>query len=66
VLLWSDHGSSNQRWDIQGTGDGYVTIKNLNSGKMLDVEKESMADGGNVLQWGRNGNYNQQWKLVRV
>ena len=33
---------------------------------MLDVEKSSRSDGGNVLQWSSNSDDNQHWKLVPV
>ena len=66
VLLWSENGDANQRWNIEEVGDGYVTISNVNSGKLLDVDNGSMSDGGNVLQWANNGDANQQWKLVPV
>ena len=66
VIIWSDNGNLNQRWNIQDIGDGYVTIENVNSGKLLDVDNSSMSDGGNVLQWSSNGQDNQQWKLVPV
>jgi len=31
---------------------------------MLDVEKGSTADGGNVIQWTSNNGYNQQWQIT--
>ncbi|MCZ8521405.1 MULTISPECIES: RICIN domain-containing protein [Paenibacillus] len=36
------------------------------SGKNLDVEGGSTADGANVQQWSDNGNPQQQWKIVDV
>ena len=60
VLIWSDNGGLNQFWNIQEIDGGYVTISNVNSGKLLDV------DPGNVLQWANNCDANQQWKLVPV
>jgi len=66
VLIWSDNGQLNQRWNIIEVGDGYIFFENVNSGKMLDVDHSSLEDGANVLQWSSNGNYNQQWKLISV
>lgn len=41
-------------------------IINRNSGKALDVNAKSIADGANVQQWADNGETNQQWSLVSV
>ena len=64
IVIWPDTGVSNQRWEIQDAGEGYVFLKNVYSGLYLDVEKKSMEDGGNIIQYQFNGNGNQQWKLV--
>jgi len=66
VLIWSDNGHDNQRWEINSLGDGYFTLTNVNSGKNLDVEKNSLEDGGNVIQWENNGGVNQQWQIVNI
>ncbi|MGW2570080.1 RICIN domain-containing protein [Streptomyces sp. NPDC001537] len=42
------------------------TIKNVNSGKLMDVYQNSTADGGSVIQWPSNGGANQQWNIVPV
>lgn len=39
-------------------------IKNLHSGKYLDVAKSSNSDGANVIQYHFTGGANQQWKVV--
>jgi alpha-D-xyloside xylohydrolase len=39
------------------------TIVNRNSGKLLDVNNGSTADGGDVVQWTGNGGASQRWKL---
>ncbi|MFE9453939.1 RICIN domain-containing protein [Streptomyces sp. NPDC006739] len=44
----------------------YYTIKNVNSGQLMDVYQNSTADGANVVQWPGNGGANQQWKIVPV
>lgn len=41
-------------------------LVNRNSGKLLGVHYNSKQDGANVIQWGLNNDYNQQWRLVRV
>ncbi|MEV6942520.1 RICIN domain-containing protein [Streptomyces sp. NPDC051172] len=42
------------------------TIKNVNSGKLMDVNGGSTADGASVIQWPSNGGANQQWTIVPV
>ncbi|WP_330292737.1 RICIN domain-containing protein [Streptomyces sp. NBC_00576] len=44
----------------------FYTIKNVNSGQMMDVYEGSTADGGSVVQWPSNGGANQQWTIVPV
>jgi hypothetical protein len=44
----------------------YYTIKNVNSGQLMDVYQNSTADGGSVIQWPANGGANQQWSIVPV
>ncbi|MGI5459104.1 family 43 glycosylhydrolase [Streptomyces sp. CA-249302] len=39
------------------------TLVNRNSGKCLDVDGGSTADGANVFQWTCNGGSNQKWKV---
>lgn len=63
MLQWSDNGGSNQRWVITNTSNGY-TIKCVKSGKLLDVDNGSTANGANVLQWFDNGGSNQRWNIV--
>jgi putative hemolysin len=40
------------------------TIVNRNSGKCLDVNGGSTADGANILQWTCNGGTNQKWRIA--
>ncbi|GAA3900743.1 hypothetical protein GCM10023084_61470 [Streptomyces lacrimifluminis] len=44
----------------------YYTIKNVNSGQMLDVYDNSTGDGASVVQWPSTGGTNQQWNIVPV
>ena len=45
---------------------GYYEIVNRASGKCLDVQGQSLANGALVQQWGCWGGANQLWKLVSV
>ncbi|WP_435064624.1 glycoside hydrolase family 97 catalytic domain-containing protein [Halobaculum sp. EA56] len=48
--------------DIE-SGETYV-LRNVNSGKALDVENASTGDGANVHQWGYVGDDNQKWVIT--
>jgi endoglucanase len=50
---------------MSGIGN-YYKIINRNSGKALDVNGGSTADGAAVVQWPYTGGYNQQWELINV
>jgi len=43
--------------------NGTYTIKNRNSGKLMEVANASTADGGNVQQFSSNGHNCQKWRL---
>jgi hypothetical protein len=45
------------------SGEAYV-LRNVNSGKALDVEFASTDDGANVQQYGYAGGENQQWVVT--
>ena len=53
-----------QQWQFVDKGSGYFNIVNRNSGKCLDVNGASTADGANIIQWTCNGGNNQQWQWV--
>ncbi|WP_055711904.1 RICIN domain-containing protein [Streptomyces torulosus] len=44
----------------------YYTIKNVNSGQLMDVYQNSTADGAGIIQWPSTGGTNQQWNIVPV
>ena len=49
-----------------GRLDGYVQLINRNSGKAVEVQGASTADGANIVQYDDWNGTNQQWQLVRV
>ena len=62
---WTDNNGTNQQFSIQ-TIDGYVQLISRNSGKAVEVQGASTADGGNIVQYSDWNGSNQQWQLVRV
>lgn len=47
------------------SGSRYKLV-NVNSGKVLDVNAATKADGGKVIQWPYQGGKNQQWELKKT
>lgn len=64
LQLYSENASSAQRFRIEEMGDGYYTIVNVGSGKVLDVSNGSTLPGTPVQQWGSNGTDAQKWKFL--
>jgi O-glycosyl hydrolase/uncharacterized protein YjdB len=55
------------KWTVTSLGGGFYKITNVNSGKSLDVENVSTANGANIQVWDDNGGgLNQQWQFVQV
>lgn len=62
AVLAKDDGSQGQQWQLVKDGD-YYKVVNRKSGKVLDVEGDSMDEGGGIIQWDdkSEGNDNQRW-----
>ena len=58
--------SNEFKWTVTSIGSGYYKIINVNSGKSLDVENVSTANGANIQVWAYTGGLNQQWQFVQV
>ena len=63
VQLWVKENLSRQKFKFTYVGNGYYTIKCINSGKVLDVAGSSKKNNANVIQYKSNGKDNQQWLL---
>lgn len=62
VLPGQRHRQPSQQWQFVDVGDGCYNLVNRNSGKCLDVDAVSTADGAKVQQWTcGSGATNQQW-----
>ncbi|WP_137936251.1 RICIN domain-containing protein [Chitinivorax sp. B] len=54
-----------QRFFLIDKGNGQYEVHSKHANKCLDVDKRSMVDGGNVIQWScGNSQPNQKWALV--
>ncbi|MCH7230548.1 RICIN domain-containing protein [Glycomyces sp. L485] len=63
IAQWECHGGTNQQWDLQDLGNGYVQIVAAHSGKCLDVANDSTANGAKVIQYTCGNGDNQQWQV---
>lgn len=62
------NGTANQNWRIEYMGGGFYRLTARHSGKVLDVNAASTADGAKVQQWTSGGNAsssptNQRWLI---
>jgi len=64
ILQWPWRNSTNQKWTLTHTGDGYYKIKGVSSGKLMEVADLSRADGGNVAIWSDAGAPQQHWAIT--
>lgn len=62
--IYTNNGTSAQRFSIIVNSDGTYTFKNVASGKVLDVASGSSSSGANVQQYDSNGTGAQKWKLI--
>ncbi|GJF33607.1 glycoside hydrolase [Kitasatospora sp. NE20-6] len=69
LIQWPCSGASNQLWAFDAVGDyasasntSYV-LKNLHSGLVVDVPKNSTTAGTALDQWSGNGGSNQVWRV---
>ena len=62
AVIAKDDGSKGQQWKFEKDGEHWKIV-NRKSGKVLDVEMESLEEGGAIIQWDdkADGNDNQRW-----
>lgn len=65
VQLYASNGTNAQAWKVSHDSLGYVTLMNVNSGRVLDISGASTANGANVQQWDSNGSWAQKWIAVK-
>ncbi len=61
VIQYACGLGTNQQWQVQDAGSGYVRLVARHSGRCLDVISASTSDGARLAQYGCNGGANQQW-----
>ncbi len=63
IELWQNNNQSNQKYKIQGIGNGYYNITCVNSNKNLDVYGALKENGTHVIQYSNNNGDNQKWQI---
>src|SRR5690606_20847858 len=55
------------QWVVSDLGNGYHSLKSVNSGKCMDIAggSSTVHNGANLHQWTCHGGYNQQFRLIR-
>lgn len=61
VQIWSRHTGNSQKFNIEIVEGDYYKITNVHSGKVLDVDGSSTANGTNVFQYDWQNTDNQLW-----
>lgn len=65
VQLYSYNGSAAQKWSVTFDDNGYATIKNVGSGKVLDAQYGNSSSGTNVWKYaGSDANKAQKWRIT--
>ena len=59
-------GNDCQQWMFAKTSSGYYTIKNVNSGTLLDSVNCGTANGTALNLWADLSNVCQQWSVTPI
>lgn len=66
VCQYDNHGGDNQKFVATLLADGYVTLQAVHSGKSLDIQGASTADGAILEQWDGTNGQNQQFAIEPI
>ena len=64
IQIFTNNGTSSQRFEIVYVKDGYYKIVSELSGKVLDIANGSSSSGANIQQFTWNGTDAQLWKFL--
>ena len=57
-------GGAEQTFAATEAGTGGYALKNIKTGKCLDVARKSTANGASIINYSCNGQTNQRWRLT--
>lgn len=63
---WGLHRGNNQRWEHVAQPNGSVSLRNVHTGKCMDVLGGSVQPYAEIVQWTCHGGPNQQWTTRRT
>lgn len=68
AVLWTWHGGNSQKWFREPAEEGYFYLRNVQSGKVLEVGGTSQEDGAQINQWEQHpaGIDGQKWRMERA
>ena len=66
LIQWEFTGDGTQQWELQTTASGSVLIRNVGSGKVIDVPGGSQNAGTQLIQFDENDGRNQLWNMISV
>ncbi len=66
IQLWSKNNTAAQRWQIKRDKNGYYYVRNLQSGKYIDVDGANDRDGTNIQAWSGNDSCAQKWRILKT
>lgn len=64
VRIWESIGGEAQQWRFEPVTDEFYHIRNVFSGKLLDVCMQGTENGTGVHQWEDTGSDSQLWSVV--
>jgi beta-N-acetylglucosaminidase len=64
LQLWENNESAAQRFEIIANSDSSYTIRNINSGLVLDVPGANVYNGAPIWQYTANGTDAQKWIIT--
>ncbi|GBU21513.1 hypothetical protein R80B4_01406 [Fibrobacteres bacterium R8-0-B4] len=66
IVLWNEYnsGTTQAQWSFALQSDGAYTIKNVKSGKVIDVPRSSKDNGTELTIYAGGGTANQKWNVT--
>ncbi|MDQ0874528.1 hypothetical protein QFZ77_003187 [Paenibacillus sp. V4I3] len=66
VQQWTPNGGTNQQWVVTHLGGGQYSVKDVRSGKNLDITSGSLDHGAKFELWSSTGGDNQKFAFLPV
>lgn len=64
VMVHPANGGNNQKFYLHDNGNGW-SLRDISSGKMVDVAADNQSTGANVQIWSDNGSRAQRWRATQ-